>query len=305
MKCKVCGAESGKYPLCRACNLKKEKGEIIKCPQCNEWHFVSSPCPTPKPVDENAFLYNVKRSLMSKAEQNFYHAISTSLPEGYRVFPQVNLTAFIVRTDNVPFRNELYRIVDFLITDSLYAPKLVVEINDQSHLNYDRKERDEKVRKICEEAGIPILKLWTSYGVNEKYIQEKIQAFLTAPPMQRVHHFVQQTSPQKAPSTNTASANTTSSPKSYQEHGCYVATCVYGSYDCPPVWTLRRYRDTVLLNSVIGRMFVRIYYRISPWLVKKFGSQSWFIKPCRSILNKIVARLNHTGFGNDPYTDVQ
>ena len=31
MKCKVCGVESGKYPLCRACNIKKEKGEIFKC----------------------------------------------------------------------------------------------------------------------------------------------------------------------------------------------------------------------------------------------------------------------------------
>ena len=25
--------------------------------------------------------------------------------------------------------------------------------------------------------------------------------------------------------------------------GCYVATAVYGSYDCPQVWTLRRVRD--------------------------------------------------------------
>ena len=25
--------------------------------------------------------------------------------------------------------------------------------------------------------------------------------------------------------------------------GCYVATAVYGSYDCPQVWTLRRYRE--------------------------------------------------------------
>lgn len=28
MKCCVCGAESGHYPLCRACNQKKEQGLI-------------------------------------------------------------------------------------------------------------------------------------------------------------------------------------------------------------------------------------------------------------------------------------
>lgn len=28
--------------------------------------------------------------------------------------------------------------------------------------------------------------------------------------------------------------------------GCYVATAVYHSYNCPQVWTLRRFRDGVL-----------------------------------------------------------
>ena len=33
--------------------------------------------------------------------------------------------------------------------------------------------------------------------------------------------------------------------------GCYVATCVYGSYDCPQVWTLRRFRDNTLAETMI------------------------------------------------------
>ena len=31
--------------------------------------------------------------------------------------------------------------------------------------------------------------------------------------------------------------------KVQNENGCYIATCVYGSYDCPQVLTLRRFRD--------------------------------------------------------------
>lgn len=27
--------------------------------------------------------------------------------------------------------------------------------------------------------------------------------------------------------------------KGAEKNGCYIATCVYGSYDCPQVWTLR------------------------------------------------------------------
>ena len=40
--------------------------------------------------------------------------------------------------------------------------------------------------------------------------------------------------------------------------GCYIATCVYGSYDCPQVRTLRRFRDEVLKQSAPGRAFVKV-----------------------------------------------
>lgn len=29
MKCKVCGHESGKYPLCKACNIKKKMAKLL------------------------------------------------------------------------------------------------------------------------------------------------------------------------------------------------------------------------------------------------------------------------------------
>ena len=52
---------------------------------------------------------------------------------------------------------------------------------------------------------------------------------------------------------------------------CYVATAVYGSYDCPEVWILRRYRDYTLAETWYGRAFIHTYYAISPTLVKWFG----------------------------------
>ena len=72
MKCKVCGAESGKYPLCRNCNLKKDKGEIIKCGACGNWHYINIPCPIPIPIAEKGkYLYDVRKKLISKSEQGF------------------------------------------------------------------------------------------------------------------------------------------------------------------------------------------------------------------------------------------
>lgn len=85
--------------------------------------------------------------------------------------------------------------------------------------------------------------------------------------------------------------------------GCYVATCVYGSYDCPQVWTLRRYRDVVLSKTFTGRIFVRIYYGISPFFVKHFGRSYLFKKICKYPLDYIVGDLINKGFSSAPYKD--
>lgn len=78
--------------------------------------------------------------------------------------------------------------------------------------------------------------------------------------------------------------------------GCYIATCVYGSYDCPQVWTLRRFRDYKLAATASGRAFIRTYYDISPWLVKRFGKAAWFRNSWKLLLDKMVSRLKRSGF---------
>lgn len=85
--------------------------------------------------------------------------------------------------------------------------------------------------------------------------------------------------------------------------GCYVATCVYGSYDCPEVWTLRRYRDDTLGSTWYGRLFIRTYYAISPTLVKWFGHTNWFKKLWRGKLDRMVKKLQSNGVENTPYQD--
>ncbi len=85
--------------------------------------------------------------------------------------------------------------------------------------------------------------------------------------------------------------------------GCYVATAVYGSYDCPQVWTLRRYRDYTLAETWYGRVFICIYYAISPILVKRFGKTNWFQRIWKPKLDHLVSRLNQEGVENTPYTD--
>ena len=85
--------------------------------------------------------------------------------------------------------------------------------------------------------------------------------------------------------------------------GCYVATAVYGSYDCPEVWTLRRYRDYSLAETWYGRAFIKTYYAISPTLVKWFGHTEWFKKMWKGKLDRMVAKLQEKGVEATPYED--
>lgn len=91
--------------------------------------------------------------------------------------------------------------------------------------------------------------------------------------------------------------------KDSNKGNCYVATAVYGSYDCPEVWTLRRYRDYSLAETWSGRAFINTYYAISPTIVKWFGNTNWFRRFWKSKLDKKVAKLNDRGFERTPYLD--
>ncbi len=88
-----------------------------------------------------------------------------------------------------------------------------------------------------------------------------------------------------------------------EKKGCYIATAVYGSYDCPEVWTLRRFRDDYLLKRVWGRAFVRVYYAMSPTCVRWFEHTAWFSSACKGKLDILVKRLQRKGYSSTPYED--
>lgn len=84
---------------------------------------------------------------------------------------------------------------------------------------------------------------------------------------------------------------------------CYIATAVYGSYDCPQVWVLRRFRDNTLSKTWYGSLFIKIYYTISPTFVKWFGKARWFKNMWKPMLDNIVSKLIRNGINDTPYND--
>ena len=94
-------------------------------------------------------------------------------------------------------------------------------------------------------------------------------------------------------------------PDGKKKNGCYVATAIYGSYDCPQVWTLRRFRDHTLAETWYGRAFIYAYYAISPTIVRWFGKTEWFSCLLKPSLDKLVESLNAKGVVSTPYQDRQ
>ena len=78
---------------------------------------------------------------------------------------------------------------------------------------------------------------------------------------------------------------------------------MYGSYDCPEVWTLRRLRDYRLARTRRGRLFVRAYYAVSPKVVEMVGDTALFGRMFRVPLDRLVARCRESGLEDTPYED--
>ena len=66
---------------------------------------------------------------------------------------------------------------------------------------------------------------------------------------------------------------------------------------------LRKYRDEVMSESVLGRLFIKVYYAVSPILVKYLHDFKWFKNINRNILDRISIKLESKGFSVDSYRD--
>lgn len=81
-------------------------------------------------------------------------------------------------------------------------------------------------------------------------------------------------------------------PARQKMEGCFIATVCYGSYNAPEVIVLRRLRDNVFKQYFAGRLFIKIYYTLSPGLAKLINRSitiKSFIR--KHFLSRLVVRL--------------
>lgn len=75
---------------------------------------------------------------------------------------------------------------------------------------------------------------------------------------------------------------------------CFIATAVYGDPSCYQVRVLRKYRDETLLRNVLGRAFVKIYYKVSPAIADWIITKPALSGQIRAVLNFAVKHITNT-----------
>lgn len=75
------------------------------------------------------------------------------------------------------------------------------------------------------------------------------------------------------------------------DNGCYIATMAYGDYDHPQVMELRRFRDSFLSKTIVGRRFIKFYYKYSPSLVEKLKNKQSINLIIRKALDQFIKAI--------------
>ena len=128
-----------------------------------------------KPKDKKEETIYVLKPLMTAYEYKFYQILKT-LEDEYIILPQLNLASIVKKMNNNKYYNELFRNIDFAIFTKDYKKLLLlIEINDETHNQRKRKDRDLKVKKICNDIGVSIMTFYTIYPNEKKYVLNRIE----------------------------------------------------------------------------------------------------------------------------------
>lgn len=116
-----------------------------------------------------------RKKLMTDYEYKFYNILK-ELQDNYTIVPQLNLAAVVKKINNNRYYSELFRNIDFAIFTKDYQELLLlIELNDQTHNNYNRKDRDLKVKKKCNDIGVKLMTFYTKYPNEKAYVINRIK----------------------------------------------------------------------------------------------------------------------------------
>jgi hypothetical protein len=137
-------------------------------------------------VPGGALPYRRKDYLLSVAERSFYEVLRQALGEGdCLVFAKVRLLDLLWLPKGTAqaqsHRNRVMsKHVDFVLCSRReLRPQLVIELDDKSHEDEERRTRDALVDRVLGAAGLPILHLSARRTYSTRDLVEQIQSAMS------------------------------------------------------------------------------------------------------------------------------
>lgn len=122
--------------------------------------------------------YAKKECLMTPPERALMQVLEGLFGARFRILPQIALVSLVDKLNYNSYRNELFRVVDFVIASPEFEPLVVVELNDSSHMRADRRERDRKVAEILQKASLPLVALTPDNVSDVAYVKKAVGRYL-------------------------------------------------------------------------------------------------------------------------------
>src|ERR1700733_7670862 len=127
------------------------------------------------------FQYARKDFIMTRAEHECYDALVAEMGTDYFFFPQIHLDAIVqpkdTRKDRLyAFRHINQKSLDFIACDKKYIrPLFAIELDDKTHSQPKRIERDIEVERILHGAGIPLIRIENRGRFDPKELAQLVQ----------------------------------------------------------------------------------------------------------------------------------
>lgn len=137
-----------------------------------------------KEVASKDLPYRLRDDFLSPAEFSFYKVLASIIGAQLAIQSKVRLADifFVARpNENVAYFNRIaQKHLDFLVCDSVtMKPIFGIELDDASHKQNNRQERDDFVEKVCRVAGLPLLRFPVQREYNQREIAAQIAPFVS------------------------------------------------------------------------------------------------------------------------------
>ena len=131
---------------------------------------------------KSKYQYGRKDFIMTRAEHECYAALVAEMGLDYFFFPQIHLDAIVFPQDTrkdrlYAFRHINQKSLDFVACDKKFMrPLFAIEVDDKTHNQPKRIERDKEVERILHGAGIPLIRIENRGRFDQKELAQLVQA---------------------------------------------------------------------------------------------------------------------------------